>query len=119
MVLQVILSLLILVAAIRLLAHFYKKRISLLFLIFFLTIWCLVLFLNWNSLLLNRFSDFLGIGRGAITLAFIGFFMLLYYVFVSLVRFYELEQEINKLARRDAIDDFMRHHDIEDRSRSD
>lgn len=109
---QIILSLLIVVAIIRLFVQFYKKHINFFFFFFFLTVWSMVLFLNWNNPLLNRLGSFLGIKRGATILVYIGLFLLFYFAFVSIIRFYELEQDVNKLVKKDAIDDFLKRYNI-------
>jgi len=109
---QIILSGLILVALIRLSVQFYKKHINSFVLLFFLAIWGVVLFLTWNAGLLNKFGRLLGIERGATILVYIGLFMLFYYVFVSMLKFYKLEQNIDKLVKKDAIRNFLERYNL-------
>lgn len=112
---QVSLSLLVLVAVIRLFVQFKKRHINLFTFSFFLIVWLSVLFLNWNNSPLNKIGKLLGLERGADILVYVGLFLLFYYVFVSTIKFYKLEQDINKLVRRDAIEDFCKKYNIENK----
>jgi len=89
---QKILTLLIGMAILRLVIQFYKKRINAFFFLFFLGMWSTILFFNWNNIFLNKIGHLFGIDRGATVLVYIGLFLLFYYVFVSLVRFYIVAQ---------------------------
>lgn len=109
---QILWSVLIIFAIVRLFTQFHKKHISLFSFLFFLLAWGLVLLLNWNNALLNRFGHMLGIERGATVLVYVALFMLFYYVFISMIKFHKLEQEISKLVRKDAVSDFTKRHDI-------
>lgn len=108
--LQIIMSLLIFAAIFRLCVQFYKKHVHLFFFLFFLMIWCFVLFLSWDNTLLNRMGYVLGIDRGATALVYLALFFLFYYVFVTIVRFYKIEQDIDKLVRKGAVEDFLKRY---------
>lgn len=114
MVFQVLLSLLIFIAIVRLFIQLRKKHINLFFFFFFLIIWSLVMFFNWNNILLNKIGKILGVERGVDILVYTALFLLFYYVFVSIIRFYKLEHEINMLVKRDAIRDFEERYNIND-----
>lgn len=109
---QILLSLLVFIVVIRLFVQFRKKHINFFFFFFFLMVWLLVLFFNWNNNLLNKIGNTLGLERGVDFLVYTALFLLFYYVFVSIIRFYRLEQEINKLVRKDAINDFLKRYNI-------
>lgn len=112
---QIILTLLISVAIIRLIIQFYEKRINSFFLFFFLIIWSSIIFLSWNISFLNKIGGLLGIQRGATVLVYIGLFLLFYYVFVSIIRFYIIEQDINKLVRKSSVDEFLKKYNIKNK----
>lgn len=112
MAFQIILSLLILVAIFRLCAQFYKKYINSFFFLFFFIVWSLILFLIWNTGLLNRIGRLLGIERGATILIYMALFFLFYYVFVTVIRFYKIEQDIDRMVRKDAVEDFLKRYDL-------
>ncbi len=105
---QICLSTLILIAITRLIIQFHKKHINPFFFLFFLIIWCSVFFLNWNNALLNKFGNLLGMERGADVLVYIGLFLLFYYMFASIIKSYKIERDIDKLVRKDAVDDFLK-----------
>lgn len=109
---KIILTVLVAVAIVRLVLRFYKMRINSFFFFFFMTIWSSVIFLTWNIGFLNKIGHLVGIERGATVLVYVGLFILFYYVFVSIIRFYILEQDINKLVRKNAIDDFVKKYNI-------
>ncbi len=111
---QILLSIFIVIGIIRLTVQFYKKQINSFFFIFFLLIWSVVLFFNWNNALLNKMGRVLGIDRGATVLVYAGLFLLFYHAFVSTIRFYELERNIDKLVRKDAVRDFVHRYGIKD-----
>lgn len=109
---QIILSLLVVFAICRLVTQFYKKTINSFFFFFFLTIWSLVLFLNWNNAFLNKMGHLLGIERGATVLVYIALFLIFYYIFLSIIRFYKIERDIDRLVKKDAVDEFAKKHNI-------
>lgn len=110
---QIILSLLVLVALIRLFVQYIKKNINHFFFIFFAIVWFSVLFFTWNIDILDKFGSLLGLERGADILVYIALFLLFYYVFVSIVKTYMLEDKISKLVRKDAINDFLKRYNID------
>jgi len=110
---QILWSTLIVFAIIRLLIQFHKKHISLFSFSFFLLAWSLVLLLNWNNALLNKIGHILGIERGATVLVYVALFILFYYVFISMVRFRKIEQDIDKLARKSAIESFLKSYNTD------
>lgn len=109
---QIIWSILIVFAVYRLMVQFRGKRIDLLSFLFFLLVWSLVFFLNWNNKLLNKFGHLLGIERGATILVYIALFLLFYYVFASMIRFHKLEQDINRLVKKDAVESFLKKYNL-------
>lgn len=111
---QILLSLLVLIVIIRLFVQYRGRHINFFFFLFFLIVWLLVLFFNWNNSLLNKIGNMLGLERGVDILIYTALFLLFYYVFVSIIRFYKLEHEINKLVRKDAINDFLKRYNIND-----
>lgn len=107
---QMFLSLLVIIAIIRLIVQYYKKHINTFFFLFFLAVWCLVFFLNWNNAILNKFGHLLGIERGATILVYIGLLLLSYSVFVGIIKFYKVEQDIDKLVQKDAVNGFLKRY---------
>lgn len=111
---QIILSIFICIALARLLIQFKKRRIGIFYFLFFLSVWLSIFFLTWNNAFLNKIGKLIGLDRGAFFLIYIGLAFLFYYVFVSTVRFYQLEKKINVLIRNYAIDDFLKRHSVSD-----
>lgn len=111
---QIFLSIFVFIAILRLFVQFKKKNITPFFFLFFLFIWAFVLYFAWNTTLLDKIGGLLGLERGADILVYLALFLLYYYVFVSIIRFYKLEGEINKLTRKDAINDFLKRYNIEE-----
>lgn len=112
---QIILSLLIIFAIIRLFFQLLKKHINLVEFLFFISAWLIVFFFNWNNDILNKIGKLFGVEKGASVLVYISLFFLFYYVFVSIVKFYRIEREINKLVRKDAVGDFLRRYGKENK----
>jgi hypothetical protein len=112
---QIIFSALIFMAVIRLCVQFRKKNIKPFFFFFFISVWVLVLFLNWNKPFLKMIGHLLGIERGAAILVYFGFFLVFYYIFVSLIKFYKIEQDINKLITKEAVNDFLKRYQARDK----
>jgi len=96
--------------------QFYKKHINAFSFFFFLTAWAFVLFLNWNNAFVRKIGDLLGKREGARILVYAALFLLFYYVFISAIKFYKLEQNINTLIRKEAINDFLKRYNIKDKS---
>jgi len=111
---QIFLSVLVLIAMIRLIVQFIKKHINLFYFLFFTTVWSLAVFLSWNVPLLNKIGQSLGMQRGATMLVYMALFILFYFLFVGITKFYRLEQDINKLVKNDAVRNFKENHKIED-----
>lgn len=109
---QIILTLFIFIVICRLFVQFKKRNINLFFFLFFVIIWGIVLFFNWNNTLLNKLGNLLGLAKGADVLVYVALIFLFYYVFVSVIRFYKLEKEISKLVRKDAVGDFLKRYNI-------
>lgn len=109
---QILWSVLIIFVIVRLFAQFHKKHITLFPFLFFLLAWGIVLFLNWNNALLNRLGHMLGIERGATILVYTALSILFYYVFISMMKFHKLEQEISRLVKKDAVGDFAKRYGI-------
>lgn len=76
-------------------------------------VWCVILFLNWNIGILNRLGNLLGIEHGATALVYVALFFLFYYVSASIIMFYRIEQEIDKLVKKDAVKDFVKRHGLD------
>ena len=107
---QIILSTLIFLVIIRLCAQFYKGRIAAALFLFFLWIWGMSLILIWNIKFLNKIAHSLGLYQGVNILIYCGLFLLFYLAYLGVLKFYKLEQDINKLVRKSAIDDFLKRH---------
>lgn len=105
---KILFSLVIFLVIIKLWVQFYKKHINSLFFLFFFMIWCTTIFLTWNAEFLNKIGHFLGIERGATILVYFSLLFLFYCVFVTIIRFYRIEQEINTLVKKDAVDDYFK-----------
>lgn len=108
MLFQTFLSLLIFIIIIRLTMQFLEKNISLFFFLLFLSVWLLVLFFNWNNSILNRIGLLLGLARGADAIVYTALVILFYFIFVCMIRFYKIKQDIDKLIKKDAKDDFFK-----------
>lgn len=104
---QIILSVLIIIAIIKLTIRFYKREINRFYFILFLTIWSLIFLLDLNNSFVKKIGYVLGMQTGANVLVYIGMFLLFYYVFVSEVKFYKMERDIHELVKKNAKEDFM------------
>lgn len=113
MIFQIILSLLIILVIIRLLSQLFRKYINYAVFFFFLSIWVFVFYLNWNNEILNKIGNVFGVERGVNLVIYTALFFLFYYVFVSIIKFYRIERQINKLVKKDAVDDFLKRHERE------
>lgn len=107
---QIILTIFVSIALLRLCIQFWKKNINLFTFFFFLVVWSVVLFFNWNNTFLNKLGSLLGLEHGASLLVYIALFLLFYYVFVSLIKLHKIEQEISKLVKKDAVNEFLKKH---------
>lgn len=111
---QIILSVFICIALVRLWIQFKKRRIGIFYFLFFLIVWLSIFFLTWNNAFLNKIGKLIGLDRGAFFLIYIGLTFLFYYVFVSTIKFYQMEKKINALIRSYALDDFCKRYKISD-----
>jgi len=96
--------------------QFYKKHINAFSFFFFLTVWAFALFLNWDNAFIRKMGDLLGKREGARILVYAALFLLFYYVFISAMKFYKLEQDINTLIRKEAMNDFLKRYSIRNKS---
>ena len=111
---QLLLSILIIFALIRLFIQFHKKRISTLFFIFLLCVWIGVFFLNLNNDVVQKVGHFLGIADGVRVFVYVAIFLLFYYAVASMVKFHEMEKDINILVKKDEVDSFTRKYKLKD-----
>lgn len=118
MIFRIVLSILVIVAIARLCVQFYNKRINSFFLSFFLLVWGAVLFLTWNTAFLYKLGRLFGVQRGVNVLIYIGLFLLFYYAFVSLIRIYKIERDVDVLVKKMAINDFLKNYDVGDKDRN-
>lgn len=109
---QILFTFVILLAILRLCIQFYKKSINSFFFLFFFIVWCIAIFLTWNVELLNNLGHLLGIERGANILVYFSLLFLFYYAFVTIIRLYKIEQEINILVKKDAVEDYFKNKQI-------
>lgn len=100
---QIIALIFVTFASSRAILRAKDKKITLIELFFWLTIWGGLIFVVFFPNFISKIADFLGIGRGIDVIVYTSIGMLFYLIFRLYVKLEEVEMEITKLVRQDAL----------------
>ncbi|MEM3373704.1 MAG: DUF2304 family protein [Candidatus Woesearchaeota archaeon] len=102
-IIQIIAILFFSFAASRAILRAKDKKITLLELFFWLGIWIGLIFVVFFPNILTKVASFIGIGRGVDVLVYSSIVILFYLLFRLYVKLEEVEMEITKLVRENAL----------------
>lgn len=103
MLIQILLSLFILFALIKVFGRFRAKEISFWPLVFWKIFWLAVVVVVWQPNLSTEIANRLGVGRGADLIMYVSVAVLFYLFFRISVRLEGLERNITKIVREIAL----------------
>lgn len=104
MLIQILLSLFILFAVIKILGRFRAKEVAFGPLFFWLVFWLAVGVVVWQPNLSTEVANRLGVGRGSDLVLYISVAVLFYVIFRLMVRLEKIEKNITRAVREIAID---------------
>lgn len=99
MLIQILLSLFIVFALIKVIGRFRAKEVSLGAVIFWCLFWLIVLVVVWQPLLSTDLANRLGVGRGTDLIMYVSVAALFYFIFRITVRIEKMEKNITKIVR--------------------
>lgn len=99
MLIQLLLSLFILFAFIKVIGRFRAKELSLPALFFWLIFWLVVAVVVWQPDWSTQLANRLGVGRGADLVMYLSIALLFYLTFRQTVRLEKMEKNITKIVR--------------------
>lgn len=99
MLIQILLSLFIIFALIKVIGRFRAKEVSLGALVFWCLFWLIVLVVVWQPLLSTELANRLGVGRGTDLITYVSIAALFYFIFRLTVRIEKMEKNITKIVR--------------------
>ena len=99
MLIQILLSLFILFALIKVIGRFRAKEVSLGALVFWCIFWLVVLVVVWQPRLSTDLANRLGVGRGTDLIMYVSVAALFYFIFRLTVRIEKIEKSITKIVR--------------------
>lgn len=79
--------------------------------VFWMFNWTLVAVIGFWPGVTQRLADFLGIDRGIDSVVYFSIVLLFYLIYRSYVKLEHLEQEITKVVREDALEEFKKNDD--------
>ena len=103
MLIQLLFSLFIFFALLKVIGRFRAKEISFWPLIFWLIFWLVVATVVWQPDLSTQLANRLGVGRGADLVMYVSVAVLFYLMFRQTVRLEKIERNITKIVREMAI----------------
>lgn len=103
MLIQILLSLFIFFALIKIINRFLAKELSFLSLIFWLLFWSAVIIVVWQPNLSTGLANRLGVGRGTDLVMYISVVVLFYLIFRLTVKIEKMERNITKVVRKIAL----------------
>lgn len=80
-----------------------EKRLSRLFLSFWILLWVIVLYLVYDQSLLSSVAHMLGIGRGVDSALYLSVILLFYSVYLLFGLVFSIEQKLTTLVRQEAL----------------
>lgn len=105
MLIQILVTLLAVVAIVGMMRRFHQGALSRSGLIFWLVLWLAVGTLVWVPHITNRIAAFLGVGRGADAVFYVSIVALFYTVFRLYGKLENLEHQMNELIKKIALRD--------------
>lgn len=99
MLIQILLSLFIIFALIKVIGRWRAKEISLMALIFWCLFWLIVLVVVWQPRLSTELANRLGVGRGTDLIMYVSVAALFYFIFRFTVRIEKMEKNITKIVK--------------------
>lgn len=99
MLIQILLSLFVLFAVIKILGRFRAKEMTAGPLFFWLIFWFAVLVVVWQPNLSTELANRLGVGRGSDLVLYVSVAVLFYLIFRLTVRLEKIERNITKIIR--------------------
>lgn len=99
MLIQILLSLFIVFALIKVVGRFRAKEVSLGALIFWCLFWLIVLIVVWQPRLSTELANRLGVGRGTDLIMYVSVAALFYFIFRLTVRIEKMEKNITKIVK--------------------
>jgi len=103
MLIQILLSLFILFAVLKILGRFRVKEINAGPLVFWLIFWFVVGVVVWQPNLSTEVANRLGVGRGSDLVLYVSAAVLFYVIFRLTVRLEKIEKNITKVVRETAL----------------
>jgi len=104
MMIQVLVTIIALIAALGLVKRMKKGSIGLLAGISWTAVWILAIIVVWNPLVSNRLASWLGVGRGADAVLYSAVVILLYALLRLHARMESLEHALSELVKKIALD---------------
>lgn len=103
MLIQLLLSLFILFALLKIVGRFRAQELSRLALAFWVVFWLAVAVVVWQPGLSTQIANRLGVGRGADLIMYLSAAVLFYLIFRISVRMEKMEKNITKIVREIAL----------------
>lgn len=103
MLIQILLSLFLIFAFIKVIGRFRAKEISYWSLIFWLLFWIVVAMVVWQPNLSTELANRLGVGRGTDLVMYVSVAVLFYLMFRQTVRLEKMEKNVTKIVREIAL----------------
>ncbi len=108
MIIQVILIIFAVFVILKITLRFKERKISLNEFIFWLALWLVIGLVIWLPATATFFANLVGIGRGSDLAVYSAILLLFYLVFRIFVKLDDLEAQITKLVRREALERFKK-----------
>jgi hypothetical protein len=105
MLIQVVVTIFVLFAASRILLQYKNEHVGIGPLLFWLLIWGGVLVVVYWPDLIDRLASIFGVGRGIDVLVYFSLVLLFYLIYRIYIHLENLERQITKLVRHDALKD--------------
>lgn len=99
MLIQILLSLFIIFALIKVIGRFRAKEVSFGAVIFWCLFWLIVLIVVWQPRLSTELANRLGVGRGTDLIMYVSVAALFYFIFRLTVRIEKMEKNVTKIVR--------------------
>ena len=106
MLIQILISMLALVALWGVGQRFKRGALSRIGVVVWLMIWIAAIIAVWNPWITNRVAGFLGVGRGADAVLYVSVVALFYALFRLHGRLENLEHQLSELVKKIALKDF-------------
>ena len=105
MLIQLLITILALIALVGVVRRFKQGAISRAGLVFWLVLWIVIGALVWTPNFTNRIAAFLGVGRGADAVFYVSIVVLFYAIFRLYGRLENIEHQLSELVKKIALKD--------------